>query len=373
MTKHDIDQLRQTLAERAEDAPAELGVLASVMAAAPARRKRRAFQAAGVAVAVIAAAVTVPLVLDGENTPTQQGPSVPTPTTQPSTPAGPVMLPAALAPGTRYGILEDGFVGTTQFIQIRGNDLSDMGGLVMVHAPGTFDPEPYKSGEPVTVNGAPGRLLTETYFSDGRLAPNGTPAGPEASVVSRLTWQGPDGRWLLYEGAAMATREAMLRGAEAIRLNEPRAVPVPMAIPDLPREARVEAARSQGGLVALTYVTGEAPVMDRNSSTLSIEQDAPTGFVLIMQPRAGTEHAIPQGAAPVRLGEADTWYTEDPENSIVWFGPNQSGTLIATDKCVGSIRVKNTQEIPRAAVEAFVAGIDFGDCTDPSTWVALQR
>ncbi|WP_436774981.1 hypothetical protein [Yinghuangia sp. YIM S09857] len=373
MTRQDLDHLRQTLAERAEDAPTELGLLASVMAAAPVRRKRRNLQAAGAAMAVIAAAVTVPLVLGGGGTPTRNEPSAPTPTAQPSTPAGPVMLPAALAPGTRYGLLEDGFVGTTQLMEIRGNDLTDLGGLVMVYAPGTFDPEPYKSGEPVTVNGLPGRLVTGSFHTDGRLAPQGTPAGPETTVESRLAWQSPDGRWLVYRGLSPATREGMLRGAEAVRLDAPREARVPMAIPDPPAQARVEASRSQGGLVALTYVTGEAPVMGPGADILSVENDAATGFVMIMQPRAGLEHAIPQDVAPVRLGEADTWYTEDPEKSIVSFGPNQSGMLMATDKCVGSIRVKNTQEISKAAIEAFVAGIDFGDCTDPASWSALQR
>ncbi|MEU8136910.1 hypothetical protein [Streptodolium elevatio] len=372
MTTHDIDQLRQTLAERAEEAPPELGMLATVMAAAPARRRRTVFQATGAAMAVVAAAVTVPLLLDGGDAPTQQGSAGPAPSTQPTVPpAAPIALPASVTPGKPFAVIEESVIGTTQYLEIRGTSVEFGGGAVAVYAAGSFDPEPYKGGEAVTVNGMPG-YFNKRYPLPPVTSPLST-TPPETYFATRLVWQTPDDRWLVYTTLDEQSRETTLLGAEALSLTDPRQVRVPMGLPQPADGVRLEAVRTGNSLVALTFATGGLPTPPPDAQVGDTEDGTRTGFVLIMQPRPGMEHAIPQGVVPVRLGEADTWYTENPEESVVSFDPNQSGTLIATDKCVGSIRVKDKQEIPKAEIEAFIAGIDFGDCTDPSTWVALQR
>lgn len=365
MITHDTDDLRRALAEQAENAPEGPDMLAAVMAAAPARRRLRAFQAAALVAAVTASAIVVPLVLDGSDQPAQPRPSAPTTA---AAPVRPVILPAGVAPDSEYGILEDGFVGTTQHMEIRG---PSAGGSVAVFAPGTFDPEPYRHGEPVTVNGLPGHYVAQDAVDAGDMPHwSGTRQVP---FTSRLVWQALDDRWLVYTTRGEQSVESMLRGAETVSMTEPHELLVPVAIPDPPAGMRVEAAHLAGNDISLTYVAGGLPPSTPDSVVYDFESGSTSGFVLVVHPRPGLEQSIPRGVPPVRAGEADTWYGENPGESTVVFGPGQSGTVFATDTCVGSIQAKDTREMPKAAVEAFIAGIDFRDCKDYATWAPLER
>lgn len=384
MSAFDVDDLRRILAEEAaENSPESLGMVASVVAAAPVRRRRRAALAAGAALAVTAA-ITVPLVLvDGTDRPTRHEPSAPT---APPPPRAPVVLAATVAPGSGFAMAEDedGFVGTTQRFRIRTEPDSGYSGSVLsVFAPGTFDPTPYTSGERVTVQGQPG------YFS--AQFPYQIPATPGTDIVDkpddpagdglvtlydmRVAWQDPSGYWLvLTQDSYYYGRDMALRAAQAVRMA-PHPVKVPVAFTDLPNGMRLEVA-VLGRTIRLTYVSGGPPTHLINRDVINAEGGATAdGFALILEHRPSPAWGVAPGESLVRIGEADVKYAEQGANPGLAdnYGPGQSGFTVLTETCGGTLLVKDRQKFPRAAAEAFIASIDFKDCADPSTWVALER
>ncbi|MEU8136912.1 hypothetical protein [Streptodolium elevatio] len=373
MSTFDVDDLRRILAAEAdENAPEMLGLVPSVLAAAPERRRNRILRITGTSVVLALLVACIPFMRDGADR-TSPAPSAPTagaipPELQPSpgVPAAPyaagtpVTLIASVDPGAGYVAMLDGLIGTTQVLSIRPAKPTqgDSGGVLFVYQPGTFDPAPYATGQIVTVRGRP------AFF-----ASRGKPGDPgwEAALV----WQDPSGIWFLYVKPG-SVPEPLRRVAEAVRIT-PREATVPMNFGTVPTGLRMRLARLGGGLSDVLFdVTTPQWRPSPDYSVLNSLDDLRTGFTVLVQPRAGLEHAVPTAIPPTRVGEADTWHSEDTSGNHVVTEPGQSSVVFTTDKCIGHILVRDTRQIPRGVVDAFIAGIDFRDCSDPTTWVPLR-
>lgn len=222
MTTNDTDDLRRALAARDNEAPHGQGILDAVLTAAPRRRRARMLQTAAVTTAVIAAAITVPLLWnDGQPSGTaSSGAATTFPASTPTSSAGALTVTASVASEGDYiyRIDSNGVVDGTQRMVIRPQlvNPSDSGGEVIVYAPGAFDPAPYAGGEAVDVNGRPGRFVANFAFPQEERRP--TDSNP-ANVEPRVAWQLPDGSWVLYRSWYLNTPEATMHGVAALRFT----------------------------------------------------------------------------------------------------------------------------------------------------------
>lgn len=380
MTRLDTDTLRRTFSERTEQAPQGLGMLETVLAAAPARRKRRRrIQAIGLAVAVTAAAIVTPLLLDDASEP-------PSPSDGPRTP---LTVTATVAPESGYESRYRELYGGVERLGIeqRGVGSDRAAGWVWVFPPGTFDPQPYRTGEPVDVNGRPGYFVPRAEYAHDRSLPfPGTPMPPSTGFDTRVAWQAPDGRWLLYRSHGEQSREVALGAARSVTLSEPQDARGPVALPDAPGDLPIQGVglRDEGGLT-LEVSYGTTPVTAKDDPAwTSTTRASLSGFTLTVFPHKGLRDPMPVDEPPYRIGEIEAWYTESPTypyvrrlpnatlpNAVAQ--PNAAALVVVAGTCVAIVAIDDTRQTPRAAAEAFVADIDFRDCDDPSTWGPLLR
>lgn len=375
MSTFDVDDLRRILsAEADENAPESLGLVPSVIAAAPRRRRNRILQIAGTSTVLALLVACIPWAMDNADR-TNPAPSAPTAgpiPTELQIPSGsvaapyasgtPVTLTASVDPASGYVATGEELVGSTQVLRVHPTKIvqgEGGGGTLFVYQPGTFDPIPYSTGQIVTVRGRPAFFVSR-----------GEPG--DASWEASLTWQDPGGAWFRYAKPG-SVPEPLQRVAEAVRLT-PRAATTPMDFGKVPDGFRMRMARlGDSGLSAVAF---DATVPQwQASASYSVNDNMlqlETGFTILVQPRTGMEHAVPTAIPPTRIGEADTWHSEDTPHNNVVTEPDQSSVMFTTDKCIGNILVRDSRQIPRAVVDAFIADIDFRDCGDPATWVPLR-
>lgn len=397
MSTYDIEELRQAMAERADDAPDALGVLAAAHeTAAKRRRRRRTFQAVGVAAALVAVAVVTPTALgalddggDGAN-PAASEPA-----------ADPFGVQLTLRANSRSHAMLVIAGTTTQRMEIRGNGGEPNGrpsASVVLHTPGAFDASKVLNGERVTVNGrvayyaAGGEPVVPTDHPDLPDALRSAAAQMKTSPV--LSWEAEPGRWITMEGFYSVTAEDMLWLAELIEIKTPALPTFPFQLGYLPADLVTQGTLTRNDSASLAFGRPSQPLagnwgslgMPDFNETLRIDANSLTPEVLPMY-----QSRLSALGPSTRLGTYDSWYTteaarggapdepDQPDSSgpppssrslPTSATPGQGATLtVMTPNCHVQFSVADKNRIPRAELEKIALATDFKDCTDPSTWV----
>nr|WP_221379156.1 hypothetical protein [Actinoplanes polyasparticus] len=367
-----LDELRRTLEQRADLAPDAVGLVEQARAGAVRLRRRNRFRAVAAAVVAVAVAVGVPYAA-------RLNPSEPAPN-----PAGPMtyyrepfQLTLDLAPGPVYFTLTHGTQGRTQFLVARpiGTPKDDSGGTIAAHDPGTFDPTRLRRGERVTVHGHPA-FYVQNLDPPAPSEPAGTNAsGPDSSyrIGAAVGWQDPSGAWVTVSDGA--SRAAMLRLAESVRLTSPRTARAPVRFGWVPLDLPVTYTESRDvaahGVSANIGFGGPAePSGQPSSPFFAMPYDTPLSVSVLPMEGIMTAWGEDYADRPMRvIAGHRTWYIEGDAGPLA--SRDGSHMLIQAGSCGITIAVRDRASIPSAALERMVENMTFGGCDDTSDWLPI--
>ncbi|WTW95604.1 hypothetical protein OG216_20435 [Streptomycetaceae bacterium NBC_01309] len=398
MSTYDIEELRQAMAERADDAPDALGVLAAAHETAARRRhRRRTFQATGVAAALAAIAVVTPTALgaldDGSGENANPAASEPA--------AEPFGMQLTLRPNDRSYAMLVAAGTTTQHMEIRGKGNEPNGrpsASAILHAPGAFDASKVLNGERVTVNGhaayyvAAGETVIPPNSAD---LPEALRSVGPTKTMPLLAWEAAPGQWVTVEGFFSVTAEDLLWLAEQIEIKTPALPTSPFHLGYLPADLVAQGTLTHNNdRASLAFGTPSQPLagnwgrlgMPDFNETLLIDAMAVTTETL-----PAYQARLAQLGPSTKLSTYDSWYSTEENASDVPGAldqphgadsmptgnplptsatPGQGATLtVMTPNCHVQFSVADKNRIPRAELEKIALATDFKDCTNPSTWV----
>lgn len=352
-----IEDLRETFDNHA-GGPVETGLIeAARTGAARIRRRRRIAGTAAAAVLVAAVAVVVPL--SAARLRAEPQPAAPAPYRAPDEST----LTVAGTPG--FFVLNHGIDATRQFLVVRGSgpEITDFGGTVTVHDPGSFDPAVLLAGERVTVAGHPA-------FHVEDLA--GAVPGPmtvTGSLRPGVGWQDASGAWIVVSDAR--NREALVRLGATVRLGPPRKITAPVRFEHRP-----------GGL-PVSYVSnndaGNAPGGYQFSSTVGFSPARPpfatddrvsglpvSVLAVPKTSRSWTELLVEPGPDWRTIGGHRTRFLPNSQRQ----GPG-AHLLIDAGTCGVLLEVADLARTGYDEIVRTVEGMTIADCTDTTTWLPV--
>ncbi|MCM4077962.1 SigE family RNA polymerase sigma factor [Paractinoplanes hotanensis] len=249
------------------------------------------------------------------------------------------------------------------------------GGTIAAHDPGTFDPTRLRRGEQITVHGHPA-FYVQNLDPPAPSAPAGTNAsGPDSSyrIGAAVGWQDSSGAWVTVSDGA--SRAAMLRLAESVRLTPPRTARAPVRFGWVPLDLPVTYIESRDvaahGVSANIGFGGPAePSGQPSSPFFTMPYDTPLSVSVLPMEGIMTAWGEDYADRPMRtIAGHRTWYIEGDAGP---FG-NRDGShmLIQAGSCGITIAVRDRVSIPSAALERMVENMTFGGCDDTSDWLPI--
>jgi hypothetical protein len=366
-----LDELRTTLAHHAGLAPDAAGLVEQAQAGAVRLRRRNRVRTVAAAVAAVVLVVGAPSVARFYLT------------EPPPNPAGPMTyyrepfeLTLDLAPGPIYFTMTHGTQGKTQFLVARpiGTPKDDSGGTIKAYDPGTFDPTRLRRGERVTVHGHPAYYVENLDPPAPVASTNAAdPGAPLYRTGAAVGWQDTSGAWVTVSDGA--SRAAMLRLAESVRLASPRTARAPVRfgwVPgDLPVtyiESRDVAAHGVEAQVGFGAPAG--PPAQGSGPFLRIPPSTPLSITVLPMDGIMTAWGTDYADRPMRtIAGHRTWYIEGDSGNF----SNRDGShlLIEAGSCGITITVQDRARIPFPALERMVENMTFGGCDDTSDWMPI--
>jgi len=262
-----------------------------------------------------------------------------------------------LAPGPAYFTMTHGTQGRTQFLVARpiGTPPDDSGGTIEAHDPGTFDPTRLRTGERVTVHGHPAFYVENLdppapVTSEGAAVPG--PRAAQDRVGAAVGWQDPSGAWVTVSDGA--SRAAMLRLAESVRLTSPRTARAPVRFGWVPGDLPVTYTESRdvaaNGLSAdVGFGTPAGPAAQGSGLSFMIPPRTPLSVSAL--PMDGIMNAWGEDYADLSMRTIAghrTWYIDGAGGNF----SNRGGShlLIEAGSCGITISVEDRARIPFPAL-----------------------
>jgi hypothetical protein len=382
-----VDDIRRVLLDHESLAPGGAGLIEAARAGAVrVRRRRRLTVAAAVVVALV---VPVAVVASFRMTGTVESAVTPA---QPH--RDPLRLTVGVDPDGGYSVFQYWVNRNRQQLVLRPATGAE-DATVVVHDPGTFDPDPVRRGMPVTVAGREARYIPDLDLGvtcsaaaqSGQPVQPGQPTGPRGScaVVSRvggtavrmpvMAWAEPSGAWVVVFIVPGSTQADLVRAAAAVRTGPPRDVVAPYRLGYLPAELTwVYAATTDYGPRLATSLLAFDPDPALPVGGL----DMATGFVPEMTAaltiastrRTPTvDERVAELGRPVKVAGLDTYYANG--NVGAWrIATGAAVFVVVAGACQFHINVRDRSRIPRSELVRMVENATFGDCADPATWTA---
>lgn len=380
MSTYDIEELRQAMAEGAEEAPDTLGVLAAARrSAVKLRRRRRTVQAAGVTAALVAIAAVSPAALDALDGGTAQSGAA---ADRPADSGFGAQL-TLRSNDNAYAMLV--VAGTTkQHMEIRSKAAGDpkFNGTAVLYAAGAFDPSKVRGGAPVTVQGKPGYHLEDGSAvyppqPDPELpaiAPQ--PTGP-VKGAPLIAWEEAPGRWITVSSFSTATAAELLPLAELVEVETPKLPAMPFYLGYVPNGLAVQGVLTHNGVrVSLGLGTASHPLPGDwgDNGTPGWNEELLVDVMAVTPGTAGEHRARLAAAgfgAPTKLGPYDSWYSEasDRPGKPGSASDNGATLTVMTPECNVTFEVEDKNRIPRAELEKIALATEFKDCNTTTTWV----
>nr|WP_296074504.1 hypothetical protein [uncultured Actinoplanes sp.] len=362
-----LDELRSTLEQHARLAPDTIGLVELAQADAVRLRRRNRIRTVAAAVVAVALAVGAPSVARRYGAEPQPNPAGPMTHYR-----EPFELTLKLAPGPTYFTMTHGTQGNTQFLVARpvGTPKDDSGGTIAAHDPGTFDPTRLRRGERITVHGHP------AFYVENLDPPAPAASGLGTSqdrIGAAVGWKDTSGAWVTVSDGA--SRAAMLRLAESVRLTAPRTARAPVSFGWVPGDLPVTYTESRdvaayGVSAGIGFGTPAGAAAKQSGPFFMIPLGTPLTVTAL--PMDGIETAWGQDYTdrPMRtIAKHRTWYFEG--NAGNFSNRRGSHLLIEAGSCGITIGVQDRARIPYAALERMVKNMTFGGCDDTSDWLPI--
>jgi hypothetical protein len=347
----DIRDLRQALADEATLAPGSAGIIEAAEARARFLRRRRTIARTAAVVTTALALVSAGLLVPDTRHRLAERPGEPAP-------RGPLQLTVSLPPESGYSEVYRGVQGSKQSFEINAEQPreGDVGAQVVVHDPGTYDGEPLRRGEPITVQGRRGY-----YVPDLDLSLSGYPGNKAAPKipVPAVGWEDASGAWVIVIGGARTMeRSGLLRLAEDLRLGPPRDLLAPFHLNYVPDGLGPVEASSKGSTMPSYTATrnfilglsaGDPKIREVWIGAEARDDDSPKGV------------PEPSGDGPTMIGGHETWYTESAASNRV---------QLDVGACLYTFATHGTDRLPRAELHRMVENAQLKDCSkrDEDTW-----
>ncbi|MEU4695072.1 hypothetical protein [Actinoplanes sp. NPDC023714] len=365
-----IEDLQQSLAQRAGAAPDGTGMVERARdGAVRIRRRRRVLQGAATVVAVAVAAVTVPLALRQDTAP----PAAEAPPFRDVTQLSLTTVPGSdfvvpwrqSVPGEESGLVSHRAELTAE----RPEELTvNQGAGFEVFDPGAYDPANLRAGTPVTVADRQAWYVPDLPIEEDMTPFDGVSA-PAGSTGPALGWQETSGAWVLLfrRHLTASTRAELIEVARNVRIQDPlRQVAAPYRFGWLAPGLRVAGLQVRD----LRQLSGAATV------AYDYGDDRPAGrpaMIVYAGAAAGDrdwEMIDKELTTPRKAGGHDVWYLEEPNRALE---PVDGGSIVVVDtgRCHIQLNIADRTRIPKQDAVRMAEELTATDCADVSTWMPL--
>jgi hypothetical protein len=199
------------------------------------------------------------------------------------------------------------------------------------------------------------------------------PRAPLYRIGAAVGWQDTSGAWVTVSDGA--SRAAMLRLAESVRLTSPRTARAPVRFGWVPGDLPVTYTESRdvaanGVSADIGFGTPAGPSEGRSGLFFMMPFGTPLSVSALPMDGIMTAWGQDYTHRPMRtIAGHRTWYIEGDSGN---FG-NRGGShlLIEAGSCGITIEVEDRAQIPFPALQRMVENMTFGGCHDTSDWLPI--